>query len=324
MLKKRILSTLIFFDLQDYPLTLLELQRFLIADWESIQQQTDRQGELAEIKTDVSKPVSLMEILSCLDNECQGLVEQHLGFYYLPGKRELVERRLRNYLYGLKREKLISRYAWILRHVPFVRSAGLGGSQAMGLQKPGSDIDLFIVTDPQYMWLARTSVTVVFQFLGKRRHGQNIANRFCLNHYVAGPKALRQIRTLYSAMEYGRLRPLVYGQHLLVYQQNNQSWINVFFPNWQPVPAGFESQSYLQKVLEKLLHNGLGRTLERLFKAWQLPKIKKSKFIIVEDDELSFHPDSKQENLLDGFFKFQEQQQRMPVEPVGQVEIRAV
>ncbi len=317
MLKNRILSTLKFFDLQDYPLTLLELRKFLIADWESINQQTDRQGELATGASENPEQVSLEGLAACLDNELKGAVQNDLGFYHLPGKQALVRERLKNYLYGIKREKLISRYSWILRHVPFVRGAALGGSQAMGLQKPGSDIDLFIITDPRHMWLARTLVTVVFQFLGKRRYGQKIANRFCLNHYVAGPKVLRQIRTLYSAMEYGRLRPLVYGQQLLVYQQNNRPWINVFFPNWQPVSGGFESQSYLQKILEKLLHNGLGRTLENLFKSWQLPKIKKSKFIIVEDDELSFHPDSKQENLLEGFFEFQEQQQRVPAEPVG-------
>ena len=32
MLKERILSTLKFFDLQDYPVTLLELHKFLLAD----------------------------------------------------------------------------------------------------------------------------------------------------------------------------------------------------------------------------------------------------------------------------------------------------
>ncbi len=302
MLKNRIISTLRFFDLQDYPLTLLELHKFLIADLENLKPRMDWQGELKEsgLAAESSEPID--SILACLDNECRTEVQNYLGFYYLSGRKAIAVLRLQNYFYGIAREKLIKKYIGGLRHLPFIRSIALGGSQAMGLGKETSDIDMLIITDQKFLCLGRTLATMYFQILGKRRHGNKIANRFCLNHYLAGPKALNQIKNLYSAMEYGRLRPLVYPQITADFQENNTSWIKQCFPNWQPVLDNIEKISPVQKILESLFTNKFGSWVEKKLKDWQIPRIKKQKFIIVEDDELSFHPDSKQELLLLAFF----------------------
>ncbi len=303
MLKNRILSTLYFFDLQDYPLTLLELHEFLVADLEQLKGSVDGQGEIVVngTKSKPEAPVSIDRILQSLDIECLGEAENTLGFYHLPGRKALVAARLDNYAFGLKREKLVKKYINGLRHLPFIRGAALGGSQALGLAKPTSDIDLFIITDPRFLWLGRTLATIYFQILGVRRHGKKIANRFCLNHYLAGAKQLEQIKNLYSAMEYARLRFLIYGRGIAAFQQNNFFWIGLCFPNWRPSIAGEETLSALQQRLENLLTNKFGAWLEQKLKHWQLPRIKQQKFIIVEDDELSFHPDSKQEGLLRAF-----------------------
>lgn len=306
MLKERILSTLRFFDLQDYPLTLLELHEFLLADLEIIKAHTDSEGEIVDGEFPIQSRVGLEEILFCLENECLGEVINTIGFYHLPGREGIADLRLRNYFYGIQREKRIKKFIGRLRHLPFVRGVGLTGSQALGQQKETSDIDLFVVTDSRFMWLARTFVTAYFQILGKRRHGAKITNRFCLNHYVAGQKKIRNIKNLYSAAEYAKLRPLVYGKAIAVYQQNNADWIKVFFPNWEPSLDPKERESLTQRVLEKILDNGFGLWLEGKLKSRLLPRIKTAPFIIVEDDELSFHPDSKQKPLLAEFFKFQQ------------------
>jgi len=306
MLKERILSTLRFFDLQDYPLTLLELHQFLLADLANIKANTDDSGEIIGKDFPSQSKVSLEEVLQCMENECAGEAENTKGFYHIPGRKEIIDLRLQNYFFGIKREKRIKKFTGGLRHLPFVRGVALGGSQALGLQKATSDIDLFIVTDSRFMWLARTFVTAYFQILGKRRHGMKITNRFCLNHYVAGQKKIQSIKNLYSAMEYARLRPLVYGKSIAVYQQNNADWINVFFPNWEASHEPKQKESLLQRILEKMFDGGFGVWLENKLKSRLLPRIKNGPFIIVEDDELSFHPDSKQKPLLADFFKFQQ------------------
>ena len=47
-----------------------------------------------------------------------------------------------------------------------------------------SDIDLFIVTDSDSIWLVRALVTGIFQLLGVRRHGTYTVGRFCLSFFV--------------------------------------------------------------------------------------------------------------------------------------------
>lgn len=301
MLKERILSTLRFFDLQDYPLTLFELHKFLVVDLETLKQQTDVQGEIRNADVALGSEVSIDKVLECLDSECQSDVENYLGFYYVPGRREIVKNRFDNYFYGIKREKLIRKYIGSLRHLPFVRGVAIAGSQAMGLQKETSDIDLFIITHPQFLWLARTIVTAYFQIIGKRRHGENITNRFCLNHYLAGPKRITSLRNLYTASEYLKLRPLVYEHSIWQFTSENKDWLKVFFPNLNITEPEKGKQSGAQKFLENILGGKFGLFLEKTLKNWQLPKIRREEFIVVEEDELSFHPDSKQKVLLERF-----------------------
>lgn len=315
MLKDQIISTLRFFDLQDWPLTLAELHNFLIADWQELKQRLDSQSEITGSNRP-SEEVTIDKILDCLDTQAAGFVENTLGFYHLPGRAKLANLRLNGYFYGIAREKLIKKYINGLKHIPFVRGVALAGSQAMGGQKETSDIDLLIIADPRFMWLARTLVTGYFQILGKRRHGKFIANRFCLNHYLAGPKKISQLRNLYTAGEYAKLRPLIYPENISAFQTANLDWLKAFFPNLNFGQQKKSAQSGAQKFFENFFSGGFGRFVERFLKNWQLPKINKQKFIVVEDDELSFHPDSKQQNLLADFFQLQKQQERVSVKLV--------
>ncbi len=303
MLKNRILSTLKFFDLQDIPLTLLELHRFLLGDLSRIALSQDEKGELfADAPVGgKSQNSGLDEILACLERECQKEAENTLGYYHLPGRVEIVRARLNNYFFGISRERRVRKFLPLLKHLPFVRGVGIGGSQSMGQQKEKSDIDLFIITLPGFMWLTRTLVSVYFQLLGMRRHGRKIANRFCLNHYVAGAKLVDRERNLYKAMEYGRLRPLIYPQGIIEFLRKNQDWISVYLPNFY-AEEGFEKQSKIQTLLEALFKNPFGWVLEKFLGFIQKLKIRQDEFTFVLEDELSFHPHSQHRVLLSKFF----------------------
>lgn len=309
MLASRILETLRFFNLQDSPLTLLELHTYLLPEKEALTAGLDPQHELLQGKTLGEFPkVAVSAVFEVLNKDLAGQVECHNGFYCFKGRGDIVEQRLRNYSHGLFREKRIARFVRGLRHVPFVRGVGLAGSQVLGQQKEGSDIDLFIITDPSRMWLARTLVTAYFQVLGMRRHGGAVKNRFCLNHYIADYKKLDKHRNLYTALEYAKLRPLVYSQGIRQFHKKNQLWIKGFYPNWQILHKDEEPASAFQKFIEKAFSGGFGQWLEGFLKSWQLPKIRTEKYILVEDNELSFHPDSKQGYLLKRFFENQAEQ----------------
>ncbi|MEZ4180623.1 MAG: nucleotidyltransferase domain-containing protein [Candidatus Doudnabacteria bacterium] len=226
-----------------------------------------------------------------------------LGFYTLPQSKKFIRQRLVNYRFGLKRERLIKKFLKGARHVPFIRGVALAGSQALGLQRATSDIDLLIITDQKFMWLGRLFLTVYFQVLGIRRHDQKIANRFCLNHYLANPREVDVERNLYKAMEYTKLRSVVYPQIIAKFQLANLSWIKNFYPNVEFDSILEQPQSVLQKIWEVFLNNRVGKYFEKVVGSLQLRRIKQEKYIFVKDDELSFHPGSKHEQLLKGFYK---------------------
>lgn len=304
MLSERILNTIKFFNLQQYPLTGFEIWQYLVSDLTELKKHLDESYELPN-NVSHSKPATVH--LDTVLNQLQNLVlenqlGQKSGFYFLPGQESLVTQRLSNYHYGLVREKLIRRWLGLAKHVPFIRGISLAGSQALGLPRATSDIDLLIITDSKFMWLARIFLSAYFQITGVRRHGKYIANRFCLNHYLANIREVDVEKNLYKAMEYTKLRPVVYPQATLAFQQVNQSWINMFFPNVNFDKVSSANQSILQQMLEALFRNPIGRWLENKLGSAQLKRIKQDKFIFVKIDELSFHPDSKHETLLKGLF----------------------
>lgn len=315
MLNERILATLKFFDLQDIPLTFFELHKYLIADLKILRERLDENFELTGV---IANPeaVLLDVLLMAIDTlVTEKTIETKHGYYFLPQRENLVGQRLDNYTYGIKREKLIQRYLLFLRFIPFVRAVALAGSQALGQEKPNSDIDLLVITDLKYMWTARTLVTIYFQIFGVRRHGKHIANRFCLNHYIAGKKQLHEGRNLYAAMEYAKLRPEVYKTVSNDFVKENSVWIKSFFPNLNTTyfQNEFEPALRIQNLTEKLFRTGLGIWIEKELEKYQKKRIHTDQYVRVSEDELSFHPHSKQEKLLLDFFEFQKQNIREAV-----------
>ena len=306
MLQDRIRETVLFFDLQGIPLTAFEIYKYLLADSDSLRSKLDQSYELQNLGEPVSS-VGIDTVLFTLDDLVEKrYLERRVGFYCLPGKTHTITTRLQYSSNELHRERRIRRVAKYLRLLPFIRTVAVNGSQSLGQARASSDIDLFIITDKRFMWTARTFVTAFFQLLMMRRHGQKIANRFCLNHYVAGQKQIHHGRNLYSALEYLKLRPVVFPFTTINFQQQNLEWISRIFPNAPrvvPAESSGQFQPRLQAGLEKLYELLFGKIFESILADWQMKRIRQEKYIVVAVDELSFHPQSKAETLLQHFFQ---------------------
>jgi hypothetical protein len=150
--------------------------------------------------------------------------------------------------------------------------------------------------------LPLTLITGYFQLMGIRRYGSYVSNRFCLNHYLSGTKQMTTGRNWYTALEYGKLRPLVGEYSVREFQVRNVQWLNAFFPNISSEASSRAQPLFIQRLLEFLFNNPLGKGFERILGAWQSKRIHQNQpHIIVAADELSFHPDSKQDPLLKSF-----------------------
>lgn len=302
MLSGRILATLEFFDLSDLPLTAWEVGKFLVSDKQYMLAHQDENYDLTEIAAAPGK-VSLDTIVKQLDAmKSSGEIAEHNGFYCLPGRTDLVASRLSGYKHGLVRERIIQRFSKFFTHLPFIRGIGLCGSQALGLPKPNSDIDLLIITDPKRMWFARFCVTVTLHLFGVRRYKRKITNRFCLNHYLAGPRPLDRDRNLYTAAEYLKLRPVAVRSGVKFFQRENQSWISRYFPQATFLESPAVTPSSFQQLSERWLSGRLGEWLNQLSRRLQRPRILADEFIIAEDHELSFHPANRKRQLFDRYF----------------------
>jgi hypothetical protein len=283
-LSEQVLATVRYFDVQDHPVTVLEVWKYLMASADAAQR--------VDLRADVR------DILLVLESNLAGKIEALDGFYFLPGRSSLVKQRLRNNFYATPRLKRASRYLKFVRHVPFIQAVALTGSEAITNSKQGSDIDLIIITEPGRMWLGRLAITAYFQLTGLRRHGRYVADRFCLNHYVAGAHRLSGDHNVYTAVEYVSLIPYFGGDSIHEFQQKNLDWISQYLA--QPYLVQYETprKSWFSRATSALFANAFGNWLDAAVGKLQARRIEMQDYITVAPDELSFHPGSKGQQVL--------------------------
>ena len=79
-----------------------------------------------------------------------------------------------------KTEKYLKYISWI----PWLKMIWIWNSISMNCASKDSDIDLFIVTWPNSMWLNRIIITIIFQLLWVRKTANKHAWRFCLSFFA--------------------------------------------------------------------------------------------------------------------------------------------
>ena len=159
-LKEAVYAVFAFFDMFDYPLKIDEIVHYL-----------------SGFKADKREIKSLLE--SC------GEIESIHDLYFLKGRRELINIRHKREVIVKKYLNKTRKYVPLLQLVPFLKMAAVCNNLAFNNPKPGSDIDLFIITDKDRIFTARTISTMLFHLFGVRRHGAKIPGRFCLSFYLS-------------------------------------------------------------------------------------------------------------------------------------------
>ena len=275
-----VLRTIQYFDVQDHAVTLIEIHKYVLRI--STNQQT----------------LSLVAIQKILETDLQDMVSSGSGFFVLTNRTELISKRLQNNFYAVKRIKRARRYLPLVRFIPFIAGVALSGSEALSNSKQGSDIDLLVLTKSNRLWLGRIGISIFFQMIGMRRHTIYISDRFCLNHYVDLGKTINRDQNIYTAIEYVSLIPYFGGDAIYAFIKRNMSWISEYLVQPQIAKVTTMEGSVVAKAIEWMLKNPFGNMLELLAGKAQRKKIHLQEFIIVEDDELSFHPGSKGQQVL--------------------------
>ena len=287
-LQKYILATVAYYDGFLYPLTAFEVWKCLI--------KTNYASE-----NDKTTNIELAQVLGELQSDVfSKYLENENGFYFLKGRRELVEARIKNQkISAIKLKRLIGVVRW-LRYVPFVRMIGVTGGLAMKNAHAKSDWDLLVVTAGERIWTGRTLVTAFAQLIGKRRYGKKIVNRLCLNYFLTEDSLEVMTKDLFSANEYMFMTPLFGGQVFQRFQIKNQ-WIKKMKPTYalqETAHLKLMEDDFFSKIIRTTGEFLLGGAwLEKWLKKIEKQKIARNpkthqegSLVYAEDDALVFLP----------------------------------
>lgn len=166
-LEKSIISTISYFDIFDYPLTLVEIWKWLYVE-------------------NNSHPVDLAEVQKIL-NTSEYLL-QHVGtldsFYFLREREQIVLTRRERYSLAEKKYFKAKRIIRILRWVPFVKMIGVCNSLSYSNSRAEADIDLFIVTARHRIWQTRWWVTGFLKTFGLRPSRYQKRDKICSSFFI--------------------------------------------------------------------------------------------------------------------------------------------
>ena len=236
--KHDILTTLSYFDIFDYPITQTEIFQFL--------------------KTSCSHD-DLSAGLHQLTME--NWIYKFDEFYTLQENYSLVVRRRQGNKKARKMLQTANRIASFLSAFPFVRGVAVSGSLSKNFADDNSDIDFFIITAKNKLWLARTMMHFFkkITFLIKKEH------LFCMNYYV--DEAMLQIKekNIYTSTEIATLLPLRGINTFKNFYAANK-WSRSFLPNHTMKVSYIEDvkSSILKKIAELIFNNPLGNLLDYL------------------------------------------------------------
>ena len=168
-----VLAALAYFDALDHPLTPLELAWYAWC-WP---------GE-------GSQDWAMSSVLATIES-LGDRVECEEGFYVLKGRKSLIRQRKDRFLIADRKYRIAQRVTRLLALVPFVRMVAVCNDLALSAAPDDSDIDLFVVVESQYLWVARLWVCVLtfFQLLGPRPTPHNRRDAICLS-FLAADNAL--------------------------------------------------------------------------------------------------------------------------------------
>ncbi len=231
-----LLQKLIYFDIFSYPLTSEELIKF---------------SNIADL--DENEGIRILR-----DLEQKKIISYHSGFYYLGNNPYKVTQRIRDNRLATLRMKTARRFAAIVANFPYVRAVFISGSLSKKVMKPDSDIDFFIITKPERLWLCRGFLTIFKKiFLG------NSHRNLCINYFIDSESLEIPDRNIYTATEIAFLIPMFNYQLFREFISANQ-WIKNEYPNLEIAEEnGIIKPMGLKKILETAMNNRIGDWLDR-------------------------------------------------------------
>src|SRR5579872_1776619 len=236
-LRLSILKVVAYFDLFNYPLSSGDIRRFLNID----------AGETA------------------IARELDSLLEQRrlykVGPYYsLQNNPRLADKRQRGEAHADNLLRIAARNAKILYQFPFVRGICISGSLSKRCADERADIDYFIITGANRLWIART----LMHFYKKLSYLRGHQHHYCMNYYIDEEALEIREKNIFTAIELFTLMPMCGNGGLTSFFDANE-WTSQYLPQYQSrqrEALDHHRNSLLKRLLERVFNNRLFDRLE--------------------------------------------------------------
>lgn len=282
-LKSSILKTIIYHDIFDYPLSFSQLWQFLISD------------------KFVSKKI-LKDALIKYKNE----IGYKKNLYFLKKRTHIVDKRLKKEIINRKKLKIAQKISSHLSKIPSIKFIGISGGLAMNSAEEVDDIDFFIITKKNTIWITRFLCLVILELLNvrRKRNSSKVSDKICLNMFVDEVFLLisKERQNLYTAHEVLQMKPLfqrgtVYKNFLFA-----NIWVYKYMSNGikgiknQELKIRTENKSRFLIYFLYLL-NPIAKKIQFIYMKNHISKE------IVKDTMLAFHPIDYKTKTLSAYNK---------------------
>ncbi len=215
--------------------------------------------------------------------ELEPYLDHFDGYYFIKGKSySLVDRRLQMEQHARKMWQIARCMVHVIKRFPFVRAIFISGDLSKNVTDKNSDIDFFIVTDNQRLWICRC-----FLVLFKKIFLFNSKKFFCINYYVSLDHLEIDDKNIYTATELAHLKPLYNFSVFKIFMKQNW-WMKDYLPHYDLNQLNQmkinNRQSILQKVFELLFQARWANKFDR----WLMEKMKliwKKRYQELTDEE---------------------------------------
>ncbi len=180
-LRDDILRSLGYFDMFNYPLNGQEIFLFL------------------PVKADPEQLISELDTLVA-----QKIIFRFDALYSLKDDRTRAERRLLGNARAVALMRVARKVSRVIALFPFVRGVAISGSLSKNYADEHDDIDFFIITAGDRLWIARTALHALKKLLFLF----NWQRFFCLNYFISEKQLEIPEKNRYTAIEIATLIPM--------------------------------------------------------------------------------------------------------------------
>jgi len=240
-LRPSILKVVAYFDLFSYPVTPEEIHFFL-----------DREVPVSALASELEA----MVIEKCLFR---------LGtFYSLQNDPTLADRRVKGNRHADELLLIADKISRFLYQFPYVRGIGISGSLSKHYADEDADIDYFIITRSNRLWIARTFMHLFkkWSFIRGRQHW------YCMNYFIDEEALEIEEKNIFTATELITLLPACGNGGLVKFFDAN-NWVASFLPHYKHrrsmIPPNPPAR-FWKRTLENLLNGSAGDRLDDFFR----------------------------------------------------------